>query len=90
MRPIEEIIKELESHPDYITSQIFTWSEFMESVNGSFDFEKKEKIEYSEIDENLKSDVIDYIGNRIFELDSFYPNLLRNDDGELEVDQDYY
>ena len=90
MRPIEEIIKELESHPDYITSQIFTWTEFMESVNGSFDFEKKEKIEYSEIDENLKSDVIDYIGNRIFELDSFYPNLLRNDDGELEVDQDYY
>jgi hypothetical protein len=90
MRPIEEIIKELESHPDYITSQIFTWTEFMESVNGSFDFEKKEKIEYSEIAENLKSDVIDYIGNRIFELDSFYPNLLRNDDGELEVDQDYY
>jgi hypothetical protein len=90
MRPIEEIIKELESHPDYITSQIFTWSEFMESVNGSFDFEKKEKIEYSEIDENLKSDVVDYIGNRIFELDSFYPNLLRNDDGELELDQDYY
>ncbi len=90
MRPIEEIIKELESHPNYITSQIFTWTEFMESVNGSFDFEKKEKIEYSEIDENLKSDVIDYIGNRIFELDSFYPNLLRNDDGELEVDQDYY
>ena len=90
MRPIDEIIKELESHPDYITSQIFTWTEFMESVNGSFDFEKKEKIEYSEIDENLKSDVVDYIGNRIFELDSFYPNLLRNDDGELEVDQDYY
>ena len=90
MRTIEEIIKELESHPDYITSQIFTWTEFMESVNGTFDFEKKEKIEYSEIDENLKSDVIDYIGNRIFELDSFYPNLLRNDDGELKVDQDYY
>ncbi len=62
----------------------------MEYVNGSFDFEKKEKIEYSEIDENLKSDVVDYIGNRIFELDSFYPNLLRNDDGELDVDQDYY
>ena len=56
----------------------------------NLDKTKKEKIEYSEIDENLKSDVVDYIGNRIFELDSFYPNLLRNDDGELEVEQDYY
>ena len=35
MRKIDEIITELVNHPDYITSNIYTWSNFISETNES-------------------------------------------------------
>ena len=90
MRPIDEIIKELESHPDYITSQIFTWSEFLENINDS----NSGRIELSDLSEDLKENIEDYIQNVLYEYtyltSSPYPSLVKNDNDEWGIENDQY
>lgn len=97
MRPIEEIIKELESHPDYITSQIFTWSEFLELKNDGldpFDGTSFTPIELKDLSESLKEDIINHIHNVLHEytyvINSPYPHLIKNDKDEWEIENDQY
>ncbi len=66
MRTINEIIDELKNHPDYMVSEIFTWSVYLEEVNEHLEEwsndnqnEIFEPITLDELSNNLKESIID-------------------------------
>jgi hypothetical protein len=52
---ISEIIKELESHPDYIYSEIFTWSDTLNCINDCLIDEDYDEIYFQDLTENQKN-----------------------------------
>jgi|LakMenEpi03Aug12_release.lakeMendotaPanAssembly.Ray.scaffolds.fasta_scaffold1079315_1 hypothetical protein len=56
MRTIDEIIQELKNHPDYITSEIITWEDYLSEINENFedecfDYDQEETCEPITLDE---------------------------------------
>ena len=64
-RKIEEIIKELKNHPDYVHMEFFTKDGFRDDVISYFD-DMKDKAEFNELDiERCVSEEIDEYKNII-------------------------
>lgn len=84
MRSIDDIILELKQHPDYMTSEIYTWSEFVSQAD--------EIDDVSDLSKDLKIEICDYIDNSIADSDiNHFPILIRNEDtGELEIEYDQF
>jgi hypothetical protein len=99
MRNINEIITELKNHPNYITSEIFVWDDYLEVIN-----ENLEDMEYDEENEKefiplvledlnyeLKEKIRDNISVAItygYEVGlNPYSTIVRNHDtGEIEIE----
>ena len=62
MRDINEIIEELKSHPDYLTSDIWLWSAFISELNDTIDEGEPVKFEdLSKEDKESIKESTDYV-----------------------------
>ena len=90
MRPIQEIIDELKNHPDYLNSEIFTWTDYLEEINEELLDYELDPIEFSELSEEMKQNIIDHFLEGIslrYSMDfNFFLSLTRNEhDNSIEV-----
>jgi len=77
MRSIEEIIEELQSHPDYIAGEIFTIDNVLDDLNDQLINQSEQHINHEDLIkfEDLSKDDIEYIYRYISDfLESLYDN----------------
>jgi hypothetical protein len=80
MRAINEIIAELQSHPDYMVSEIFTWEGYLNWVNDDYlDNGYTDPIQKSELSKELIDEILSHIKSSIDYVHSPYLLFSRNE-----------
>jgi hypothetical protein len=80
MRAINEIIAELQSHPDYMASEIFTWEGYLEMINDEYlEDENTTLIQKSELSKELIDEILSHIKSSIDYVHSPYLIFSRNE-----------
>lgn len=91
-REIDDIIKELKNHPDYLHAEIFTWTQYLDDINVYLEDDELEPIQLEEINIELREKIVENIVDGFsisFESDfDFFPLLTRDSLNNQPIFQD--
>jgi hypothetical protein len=87
MRNIDEIIKELKSHPDYLHAEVFTLGDYLDNINDENDGECPE-ITQEDITDKLKESIVNNILSVLsygYEFSNPYLRLHKGKNGKVKI-----